>query len=723
MEKLERLPILYKKAPQKIPSSSSVDAPFLGNGYTKVAVSGNPEKQVFHFGRNDFWRLKSAYNESFPAVLGKMEVHIPALKGATYHLEQYLGQAITTANFEKNDQKVSYEVYMSANEDLMILELSMEGKGELPVQLNLSLPGEVESAINPPMDLLFPASTKYSQTEEGIVFFSRAFEKEVDIPTKAAVGMKILSNEGTFFILQEDKPVTIVLAFSSNFKSDDCEMAVVDRLRDLDINDLASIKEGHLAWWEKYWNSSQVNIGDELLEKQYYLSQYNMGSLSRDPDFPPGIFGLVTKERPAWNGDYHLNYNHYAPFYGLFSSNHLEQASTVNAPLLALIDRGEYYSDKLTGIQGGIMLPVGAGPVGIETTRRNEIVDKFVHRYIEEGNIEDEGLFFGQKSNAAYGMVNMSTHFYLTYDKAVAAKYYPYVKGVATFWKNYLTWEKGRYVIYDDAIHEGTVGTMNPILSLGLVRMVMQTAMEMSDLLDMDSQARKKWKHILKNMSSYTYQEREGKKVFRYTEIGTDWWRNNTLGIQHIYPAGQIGLDSEPDLLQVAHNTIDVMQRWIDFNGSNSFFPAAVRVGYDPEVILEKLRQYTQNTYANGFQLNNPHGIENYSTVPNTINEMLCMGHNGVLRVFPVWSRHKDASFENIRVHGAFLVSSELKNGEVIQISIESEQGRECNLINPWHSERVQIYRDGKASEILKGKSLSFKTEKGEEILLKSLKK
>lgn len=84
--------------------------------------------------------------------------------------------------------------------------------------------------------------------------------------------------------------------------------------------------------------------------------------------------------------------------------------------------------------------------------------------------------------------------------------------------------------------------------------------------------------------------------------------------------------------------------------------PRAVRVGYDPTVILEALRRYVGHTYPNGFQLGNPHGIENQSTVPNTINEMLCMSHvpvgapqaEPVLRVFPVWPREMDASFTNV---------------------------------------------------------------------------
>ncbi len=247
----------------------------------------------------------------------------------------------------------------------------------------------------------------------------------------------------------------------------------------------------------------------------------------------------------------------------------------------------------------------------------------------------------------------------------------------------------------------------------------MQTAIDMSKELDADMARIEQWQHILDNLSGYTYQQREGKKVFRYTEKGTAWWENNTLGIQHIYPGGQIGLDSESELLQVAHNTIDVMQRWIDNNGSNSFFPAAVRVGYDPDTILTKMHQYIEHTYPNGFQLDNPHGIENLSTIPNTINEMLCMGHGGVIRVFPVWPKNRDASFHSLRTYGAFLVSGELKEGEVQYVKINSEKGRHCTLENPWPGESVSMSSNRNGEQVLKGDRLMFGTIEGETVILR----
>ena len=167
---------------------------------------------------------------------------------------------------------------------------------------------------------------------------------------------------------------------------------------------------------------------------------------------------------------------------------------------------------------------------------------------------------------------------------------------VVTFWEDYLKYEKGpdgkmRYVDYGDSIHEGSGKNMNPILALGLIRNSFDLAVGMSKELGVDKDRREKWEDILKHLSSWTTQQKGGKEVFRYSEDGCAWWNSNTLGIQHIYPGNAIGLDSEKKWIQICHNTIAVMQRWIDFNGSNSFFPAAVRVGFDPKTILAQLQR------------------------------------------------------------------------------------------------------------------------------------
>ena len=710
---LRRQSVVITTPPQRTPSHCSVDAPLLGNGFTGVALSGPSERLVFHIARNDFWRLRSAHNEAYPAVLGRLTLSLPQMEGAEYRVSQNLWDAVTTIRLAQPDASLTCQSLVAATDDVLLLRLTADGSRPVSGSVALTLPGADDIELRYADELRFPEERRRGRTSEGIRFIERAFQDSVDIPTRAAVAMRIIGRLDTAFTLRPGETLTLVCAFSSNFKSADCLATVIDRVASCSARRAARIAQAHRRWWHAYWERSYVSIPDADVERQYYLSLYGMASCSRDASFPPPLFGTwITKERPDWYGDYHLNYNHMAPYYALYSANRIEQARPYYGPLLDFMERGRYYSRQVTGIDEGIMLPVGIGPLGIETTRITPHMEHYHPDWLRGGNVEAGGLFWGQKSNAAYAVVNLAMQFYHTWDRAFALEVYPFVRSVATFWEHYLTPDGGRYVILDDAIHEGTVGTVNPILSLGLVRMVMTLANDMSEFLGVDAERRPVWLERRDHLSDYPTQRRDGLTVFRYTERGTDWWVNNTLGIQHIYPGGQIGLESPAELLQVARNTIRIMSRWADFNGTNSFYPAAVRVGHPVDEILRQLHDYSLRTYPNGFQRNNPHGTENWSTVPNTVNLMLCTGHQNVVRLFHTWPRSLDASFRRIRCEGAFLVSARLSGGEVSDVVIQSEQGRPLTLQNPWPGREVRV-DCGRHRQTFAGERIEMPTRRG----------
>lgn len=104
--------------------------------------------------------------------------------------------------------------------------------------------------------------------------------------------------------------------------------------------------------------------------------------------------------------------------------------------------------------------------------------------------------------------------------------------------------------------------------------------------------------------------------------------------------------------------------------------------------------------------------------MPLTINEMLLQSYEGIVRIFPNWSRKRNASFTTLRAYGAFLVSSSLKSGDVEFVKLLSEKGRDCQIENPWPESKVQLFRNGKKSEVLTGKILKFSTHLNENIQL-----
>jgi hypothetical protein len=83
-----------------------------------------------------------------------------------------------------------------------------------------------------------------------------------------------------------------------------------------------------------------------------------------------------------------------------------------------------------------------------------------------------------------------------------------------------------------------------------------------------------------------------------------------------------------------------------------------------------------------------------------------------------VWPKTQDARFMSLRTWDAFLVSSALKDGAVQFVKLVSEQGRPCTLLNPWPGKAVDVYRDGKKLDTLKGERVTLKTEIGATLVL-----
>ncbi len=739
--------LCFEAPPQEFPSTVSTDAPLLGNGSLLATIGGPPEDLQLILGRNDFWRLEQRHERCIPVPVGCFRIQSEALKGASYRVRQDLRTATTRGAYKlPGGAGLALEAFVAATEDVLVLRLT-PAQDALAVSLSLTIESNLYTRTNPGSDGWelreeykshppVPYQSDNSMEWADPVFLgTRAFNEHVGQPTAASLAWRIFGgrDHAPLHVRKDEKrhvrmgqrlsvpageTVTVVLASSSLFKSPDYRQHAKSLVQDMaSADDLQELERAHREWWEAFWErGSTIAVDDPALEKSYYRAQYTMASASRDPSFPPGLFGWTTHDSPKWMGDYHMNYNHMAPFYGLYTTNCLDQARTHYAPILDFVERGREYARSILDT-GGVFYPVGIGPLGYTTGYK-----PFLQWYVEHG-LEGEDIFLMQRSNAAYGLVNMATDWHYTRDLAQAERIYPYAREVVRFWEDYLAWEDnaqgGRYVVRNDAVHEGSGTDTNSILSLGLVRNSLELLLDMSEALGKDEGQRARWQEILETLSPFPTQEREGKQVFRYTEDGMAWADSNTLGIQHIFPGGQVHLDSPAGLLQVARNTIEAMGRWVDFNGSNSFFMAAIRSGYDPEIIWKQLHVFHDACRENGFLKDNPHGIEACSVVPNAVNEMLCMSHRGVIRPFAMWPRScANARFTNIRAWGAFLVSSALRDGEAQYVKIHSERGSDCTVVNPWPGKRVLLTSEER-SEILSGARFTFKTKSGETLELR----
>ena len=724
---------VFASPPKATPSDKSVDGPLLGNGDVGVTLNWDSERIRFFVSKNDFWKAMPEYPHGGPRPIGGLDLSIQGGALEKLTIEQPLDSATIKLLCPGTVAKSALSSWVDANRNILFV------KGEsLSKVLSVRLwARDGDHAV------------VESGTADDVTWVTRKFiEEGLKWPAMAAMALKkIRSSDG--------RDVVFALAACTNMERKDYVEHAVSLVKCLAVGDVDNLYRQHLVWWTGFWNLSSVKIGDPMLEKYYYGAQYCLASCSRNPQFPPGLYGnWITTDSPAWAGDYHLNYNYEAPWWGVYSSNQILLSEGYDAPMLDYIGEGKRHARELLGGQG-VYYPVGIGPKGFCSSEYPNKEEQ-LKIYGENNQVELEGgeMFAGAKSDALFASMNMFMRFYSTYDLAYARKVLPYLFEVANFWDNYLVFENGRYVIYNDKYGElgpwkgknwqKEYGDFNNILSLGMLRTFYKGIIDVCNELQTGSHRIARWQQILDHLSDYPTVEQNGEKRFMACErgmstqyVGADYY----FGYALVFPSGVISVDKDPCLFAFMQKEIN---RWSEdekdigiegrhtwmpmYNGFEGLYTVASRMKSEPEKILRFMKRRIAIRYMKPrIEMTEPPnlwvyayggGIETCAGVVSCINEMLLRSYDGVIEVFPNWPVAKDASFSNLRAYGAFLVSSEKAKGSVRFVEIVSEQGKNLTLINPWPGQEAAIFRDGKLAGKLSGNRWNLTTAPRERILI-----
>ncbi|SMD03862.1 glycosyl hydrolase family 95 catalytic domain-containing protein [Pedobacter nyackensis] len=728
-----RYKAVFTTAPQKVPTAKTPDGPLAGNGDIGLTLGGSPDKLSLYLGKNDFWRAYPVYPGGGIALPGWLEVKISALQGANFYAEQIQDKAFIAGKFTKENLTVSMNAWVAATRNTVVAEFIANKACSMKLGLYAT---KGNTSIN-------------TDGQNGeVIWVTRSFENTplLEWPSHIAMALKVVGarveKDGTLN-LKPNQRVSLTVTMYTNHDRKDWKERTIKEAQSTTAGSIATMKKAHEAWWKDFWGRSNVRINDPFIEKYYYASQYLFGATSRGDKFAPGIWGpFVTRDSSAWGGDYHLNYNYQAPYWAAYSSNYIDQTDNFDQPLLDYMEKGKQHAKDLLEIKG-IYYPVGIGPKGLVTTRWPLTPEEMLKRYATRENTIDGGYkFLGQKINAVFSVGNMLMRFYSTYDAVYARKIYPYLLECANFWEDYLKFENGRYVIYMD--HYGEVmpnlknngqwrdqlGDFNSTLSVGLVKMLFKGIIDVSTFLKVDAERVEKWQHIVNHMSDFTVGEVDGKLSLKGVEKSPSAWHSRIAGLARvsihglILPGGVCGPKTDSAFNQILLSDVSRWKErmkapgeWANTlgNGIETCFPAAVRVGYDSDEILKQLKdRITLQSLPNLWITADGGGTETLAAVPLTINEMMMQSYEQVIRIFPNWNKDKDASFDQLRAYGAFLVSSSLEKGEISYVKLLSEAGRPCIIDNPWPGKKVQLMRNGQKAELLSGNTFAFDTKPGE---------
>jgi len=656
--------MLQTTPPRMIPTGYLPDGLIAGNGDLSVTWGGTSGRIRLYIGKSDFWKASELTRSGGGVSLfGVVEIMLPQLFCSPFQVEQQMDAARLVGRFTENGLDATLSVAVCATENTILLELDRSHPG-LSVSVDLN-PAEGNGSVQEKTVQGRQQSVLRAFSDASYCFETACAAVLTEVSRKRAAGRET---------------VRWAITVATNHDTAAYRRHVFAAAEVIDDAAFDEKLASHDAWWRKFWSASSLSLADKELENHWYASLYAIACCARNKKFPPGLWGTYcTTDSMEWGGDYHLNYNYYAPFYALCAANHPELLDCYDAPLYDYLPLAKQYARDYLGCRG-VYYPVSIGPLGMESDVHPEV--------LEHGR-----LFLGQKSNAAYAAVVMLFRWYTTLDTTYACeRVLPFLKEVAYFWEDYLAEVDGVYHVLNDALNEVGFcseeyepfssdgrGDNDPALSLGLIRMVLRGLLDICAACGIDNADMPRWRHILANLAPIETAECNGVSILRPVVGASDLRR---LPNELVYPVGAITRDDR-ELYEAAQNTHRLLALWYGHNTFCSYYPAAARLGVDPQTILTHIKATIQTRgLPSGMFLFGGGGMENCAAIPATISEMLTPSYDGVLRLFACWDLATDVSFRGFRTFGAFVVDADLQNG-IFAATITSEKGRPLTLTVP----------------------------------------
>jgi len=476
--------------------------------------------------------------------------------------------------------------------------------------------------------------------------------------------------------------------------------------------------------WKGFWSRSAVEFDDKELEKIWYHNQYFLACCLREGKLAPGLFGNWTSGKigTAWHGDYHMNYNTQQVFWGVFSSNHVDQ----NLPYVELVENllpmAENYAREKFGMPGAFfphsaypvpsqVVPYPAPPWGYEVCETPWTVQSLWWQYL------------------------------YTLDKDFLKRVYPLLRAATDFVVAFVKKESdGKYHIVPSASPENWGCTVDfrlnkdCIMDLALTEFLLDAIVEASEILGVDAGERDKWIEVRRNLAPYP------KAQGPYGEVWLDVLNappehvyNVPVTLAPVFPGDQVGIDRGAESMEIAKRTA----RTVRLEGGNDlvyqplirarlgmldlgWFKREVRYCLLPNGVANDRVRQIDGRYSDDvdfdFMMRMGIWTENLS-LPAVLNECLLQSYSGTIRLFPNTQGLGPARFANLRAVGAFLVSAAFDGKTISDVTLWSEKGATVRLANPWPGQTVRASRvpgNQPVAVSMKGNIAEFSTSPGE---------
>ncbi|MGN1418433.1 MAG: glycosyl hydrolase family 95 catalytic domain-containing protein [Acutalibacteraceae bacterium] len=437
----------------------------------------------------------------------------------------------------------------------------------------------------------------------------------------------------------------------------------------------------HKAWWMQYWEKSQITLPDKLLEKQWYLNNYLLGSCSRKGFFPMPLQGVWTADNgslPPWKGDYHHDLNTQMSYTSYLKANRLEQGECFIDYILDMADTGRRFAENFYQADG-ICLP--------------SVMD------IEGHALGGWCQYSLSPTNQLWICQIMARYCFFKNDEAYLSRVHRYMKEVGRFLTSILEEKNGVYKLplsTSPEIHDNTEKawlTPNSNYDLALMRNFAEDMIRISRMQG-DTGTAEEWEKHLQKFEPLAVNE-NGVLMLSPDESPYCSHRHHSHCMA-IYPLKTLEYTDEQSR-RIIDSTIADLERhgigeWVGY--SVGWMAQLYIAKGDGEKACQMLHDFFDyNCTANGFHVNGDFKkqtdfnmkyrlftLEGNFIAADAIQNMLLYSEWGKIKAFPAVPKDwNNIEFAGFRAFGGVLVSGKSENGIITYLKFEATA--DCTLI------------------------------------------